>query len=72
MSAFGTFWFLSVLGGSWYFLKTLLLMAKQMAKQAKGAPSGVTGSCPQIAWPISSGHAALVVCKMVAQKFIED
>ena len=33
----------------------------------KGAPSGVVGSCPRMALPISSGHAVLVVCKMVAR-----
>ena len=36
----------------------------------KGAPSGVVGSCPRIVWPISSGHAALVV-QNGRQKFIE-
>ena len=36
----------------------------------KGAPSGVVGSCPRIVWPISSGHAALVV-QNGRQRFIE-
>lgn len=34
----------------------------------RGAPSGVVGSCPRIAWPTSSWHVALVVCKLVARK----
>ena len=37
----------------------------------KGAPSGVVGSCPRIVWPISSGHAALVV-QNGRQKFQND
>ena len=46
-----------LLGSSWRFLKYC----------EKGAPSGVVGSCPRIAWPISSWNTALVVCKLVAR-----
>ena len=33
----------------------------------KSALSGVVGGCPRVAWPISSWHAAFVVCKFVSR-----
>jgi len=60
----------------WFFVSSrLLAFSQNFAFESKtrqkycekGAPGGVVGSCPRIAWPISSWHAALVVCKMVAR-----
>ena len=69
--AFGFCQFLAALVSSWRFLAFSQSFAfERKARQKyceKGAPSGVVGSCPRIALPISSGHAALVVCKMVAR-----
>ena len=69
MAAFVSFWFLSVLGGSWHFLKTLHVMAKHVKSIARRVRLAALG-CPRIALPISSGHAALVV-QNGRQKFIE-
>ena len=50
--AFVSFWFLSVLGGSWHFLKTLLLKAKHaksIARRVRLAAlwAAVRGLCGQ-------------------------
>ena len=52
LSAFVSFWFLSVLGGSWHFLKTLVLKAKHaksIARRVRLAAlwAAVRGLCGQ-------------------------